>query len=268
MIENKSFYGSYADHITEKRAQSPFPLRRYAHDQQYRAILAHIQPGMRVLDAGCGEGVLSFMMAEKGAEVIGVDLSGPNIEAAAARASQLNLQNVSFLVGDAESLPFSDNSFDLVVSSHVLEHVPDFDRGLKEVMRVTKRRAVVAIPTALNGCSFVQLGRGWFYLKGLRSFAALPIGAARVLAAYVLGKEGVDEGYAGTGMTHVFRFPRILKEKAEAHGFSVVGQEASTLCLPYFASLLPITRALDRHKRLPPLNAWGYGTTYVLEKQI
>ena len=266
MEDIKSFYEGYSDKITEKRAESPYLLRRYAHAQQYNSVLKNVQKGMRVLDAGCGEGVLSFMMAEKGAEVVGVDLSVPNIKNASARAVSHKGLNVSFAVADVEHLPFADNSFDLVVSSHVLEHIPDFDQGMKEIMRVTKSRAVIAIPTACNLCSFVQVGHGWFYLKGLRSFCSFFIGALYVFVAYISGKEGVDEGYVGTDMPHVFRFTRILKNKARKHGYILIGYEASSICIPYFESVLPLIRFLDRYKDKFPLRNFGYGTTYILKK--
>ena len=160
----KDFYTGDSDKITEKRFNSPYKLRRYAHIAQYESVLAYVEPGMRVLDAGCGEGTLSIMIAKKGAIVTGCDISKPNIENAVNYAKENNLSNINFVLGDAENLPFSDNEFDLVVSSHVLEHLPDFDKGLREVMRVSKKRAVVAIPTVLNPCSLVQVGGGWFYL--------------------------------------------------------------------------------------------------------
>lgn len=266
MDSNKLFYEAYADTITKKRAESPYPLRRYVHAQQYESVAHEVRPGMRILDAGCGEGVLSLILAARGAEVIGMDISKPNIVAANERAKRDGITNVSFLVGDAEALPFPDNSFDLVVSSHVLEHIPDFDKGLTEIMRVTKLRAVIAIPTALNFCSWVQLGHGWFFLKGPRSFAAFFVGGLRVITAWVMGREGVDEGYAGTKMPHIFRFPRILLQKARKYGYTVVTYEASSLCIPYFVSLLPLIRFLDRFRAKPVFRNCGYGTTYILQK--
>lgn len=263
----KTFYTSYADKITEKRLESPYAVRRFAHEKQYAAVLRYIEPGMRVLDAGCGEGVLSIMMAQKGAFVVGTDLSEPNILAAKRFAQDKNV-TVEFQLADAEKLPFPDNSFDIVVSSHVLEHLTDFDQGLREVMRVTKKRAVVAIPTILNLCSFVQVGHGWFYLKGLRSYLALPYGMLRTVYALITGKEGVDEGYVGTDMPHIFRFPYILKQKARRMGFSVVEYRASSICIPYFESFLWIGIFLDTYSTRRILRNFGYGTTYVLEKEV
>ena len=262
----KAFYSQHHDKIRDKRSESTYPLRHYAHATQYEGILEFVLPGMRVLDAGCGDGVLSILMANKGATVVGCDFSLPNIEAAKEYAAEHHITNVEFLVGDAEHLPFPDSSFDLVVSSHVLEHLPDFDKGLQEVLRVTKKRAVIAIPTALNPCSFVQLGYGWFWLKGLRSFAAFFIGLVRTVVALLLGREGVNESYAGHDVPHVFRFPWIMKRKIQRFGFHLVSYQADCLCLPYFEFLLPVVKFLDRFKNRKILRNLGYGTAYIVEK--
>lgn len=264
--EIKAFYHGYEDRIADKRWKSKYALRAYAHKMQYESVLSYVRPGVKVLDAGCGDGVLSLMMARKGAAVTGVDLSSPNIESALRRAKESGITNTSFIVGDVENLPFEDSSFDLVVSSHVLEHVPDFDKGLREVMRVARKRAIVAIPTVVNPCSWVQVGGGWYYLKGLRSFLALPAGFILMTASYLTCKEGVDEGYVGSGMPHVFRFVRVMKGKIRTLGFRLVGYEASSVCLPYFASLLPLIKFMDKYKNKPILRNCGYGTTFVIEK--
>ena len=266
--EIKKFYSHHPDEIINKRFRSPYALRRYAHMKQYESVLGFVVSGMRVLDAGCGEGVLSIMMAKKGAIVTGCDLSSPNIEKCKLYAKESGVSDkLEFLVGDAEQLPFADNSFDLVVSSHVLEHLPDFNRGLSEIMRVTKKRAVVAIPTVCNLCSLVQVGRGWFYLKGLRSFISLPIGFLKAVLALILGKEGVNESYGGNkAAPHIFRFPWVLKKKSVKYGFRVVAYEAATICAPFFESFLPIIRFLDKFKNKRVLRNFGYGTTYLIEK--
>lgn len=262
----KRFYSGYSDSITEKRFNSGSPLRRYVHSAQYESILNYVEPGTSVLDAGCGEGNLSIKMAEKGAMVTACDISQPNINNAIAYANKNGIFGISFVCCDLEHLPFPDNSFDLVISSHVLEHLPDFDTGLKEIMRVTRRRAVVAIPTLPNPCSLVQVGGGWFYIKGLRSFLALPLGFLKMLLATLSFKEGVDESYGGGDVPHVFRFPSVMKRKIYAHNFKLIEHSASSICLPYFDSLLPIIRFFDKFKNKIILRGLGYGTTFVIEK--
>ena len=212
--DNKDFYSEYSDNIIIKRFESPHRLRRYAHRQQYLVFLKYIKPGMRVLDAGCGEGILSVMMAKMGASVTGCDISKPNIEVCKKYADEEKVEGINFLLADSENLPFDDNSFDLVVSSHVLEHLPNFDKGLNELMRVTKKSSVVAIPTIMNLCSLVQVGRGAFWYKGKRMLFALPFGFLRMLLALLFFKEGVNEFYTGDkNLVHIFRFPKISPHK-------------------------------------------------------
>ncbi len=76
--------------------------------------------GRAVLDAGCGVGYGSGLLAGAGAStVVGVDVAPKAVEAAAAVAPA----NASFVTGDVHALPFDDDSFDLVVCFEVIEHV-------------------------------------------------------------------------------------------------------------------------------------------------
>jgi SAM-dependent methyltransferase len=88
--------------------------------------------GRRVLDAGCGMGYGSAILAEAGAtRVTGVDISAPAIEAARATA-----RGAEFEVGDIASLPLGDDSVDLVVCLETIEHVEEPERALDELARV------------------------------------------------------------------------------------------------------------------------------------
>jgi 2-polyprenyl-3-methyl-5-hydroxy-6-metoxy-1,4-benzoquinol methylase len=94
---------------------------------------AQFASGRRVLDAGCGIGYGSRMLAEAGAaEVAGVDIAQPVIEAASAGSGS----DVTFRVGDVAALDFAADSFDLVVCFEVIEHVDDTDAVLDELTRV------------------------------------------------------------------------------------------------------------------------------------
>ena len=264
--EIKNFYETYGDRIVEKRLNSPYALRRYAHRMGYESIAKFVKPGETVLDAGCGEGVLAWYLAERGADVTAMDISKPNLENARAFLEKKDvLDQVRLVRGDAENLPFADASFDWVVSSHVLEHLPDFDKGLAEIRRVTKRRAIVALPTCLNFAAASQLGGADFWRPSLRALFALPWGLVRILLN--LRGEGVQEGYAGVGeLPHIWRYPWVMRRRLEAGGFTIARFEAATLVVPYFNFMLPIVKFLDRHKQLPILRNLGYGSIALLKK--
>lgn len=263
----KGFYETYGDRIVDKRLNSPYPLRRYAHRMGYETIARLVKPGESVLDAGCGEGVLSWYLAERGAIVTAMDISKPNLENARAFLEKKGVLNrVRLVRGDAEDLPFPDASFDWVVSSHVLEHLPDFDRGLSEIRRVTKRRAVVALPTCLNLAAASQLGGADFWRPSKRALIALPWGLLRILLN--LKGEGVQEGYAGKGeLPHIWRYPWVMRRRLERGGFRIARFEAATLVLPYFDFFLPLVKFLDRFKHFPFLRDFGYGSIALLKKK-
>jgi ubiquinone/menaquinone biosynthesis C-methylase UbiE len=262
--EMKAFYESYHDRIAEKRFDSKYPIRRAVHGDIYDSVLQWVPPGARVLDAGCGEGVLSCLMAERGARVVAVDYSRPNIEAARERARGRGSPSdqIVFEPGDAENLPFGDGSFDCVVSNHVLEHLPEFRRGIAELHRVTARTAIVGVPTCLNPCSWALLGGDKYWRIGRRTPYAVPLGLARVAHAWWTGAVGVDETYAGRrDNTHIFRFPWVVRAELEAAGFEVVNFQAQSIRLPYVPVDLSALRGVRGFRHL------GVGTVYLLRKR-
>ena len=98
-----------------------------------------IKPGMKVLDLGCGDGTTAVPEAKLGADVLGVDISRPLVEAGNKRARQLELSNLRFQEGDACNLSeLTDRTFDLVVSIFGAMFAPKPFEVAKETVRVTK----------------------------------------------------------------------------------------------------------------------------------
>jgi SAM-dependent methyltransferase len=98
-----------------------------------------ITEGLQVLDLGCGDGTTAIPEAQRGAEVLGVDISSNLVEAGNARAKELGLTNVSFQEGDATDLnELDDEQFDLVVSIFGAMFAPKPLDVAKEMVRVTK----------------------------------------------------------------------------------------------------------------------------------
>jgi len=107
----------------------------YEHYHRY-ALAAHWCGDKRVLDAACGEGYGSVLLAGLAASIEAVDVSEQAIEHARQRYG--NLQNVGFHIADCTNLPFADNEFDRVVSFETLEHLAEHDQLLAEFRRVLK----------------------------------------------------------------------------------------------------------------------------------
>ncbi len=265
--ENKRIYTSLHDRITEKRFESDSPIRKHGHRTQYQAFVDLIPAGSTVLDSGCGEGTLTILLAKKGCIVTGIDLSEPNIAACMEYAVREGVSDrTTFLVGDAENLPVPDTSFEYVVSSHVLEHVPDFAKGSAELRRVAKKQVIVAIPTCLNPCAWALLGGDKYWSISRRTPYALLFGLVRVLVALFTGQEGVNESYAGhSELIHIWRFPRAGKKRIESGGLKVRSYRGSSYIFPYLSFLVPLSAVLVKGCWLPGLRNWGYGTTYVCD---
>ena len=98
-----------------------------------------------VLDVGCGEGVLTERFAERlgDGRVVGIDLDDPKLRAEWERRRRANLE---FRAEDATSLSFGDDEFDAATAIEVLEHVPDPEATLSEMVRVARRRLIVSVP--------------------------------------------------------------------------------------------------------------------------
>ena len=98
-----------------------------------------IQPGLKVLDLGCGDGTTALPAAEYGADVLGVDIAENLVAAGNARAEAAGLENLHFLAGDASDLAsLRDGSFDLVVSIFGAMFAPRPDAVAREMVRVTR----------------------------------------------------------------------------------------------------------------------------------
>jgi SAM-dependent methyltransferase len=98
-----------------------------------------ITPGLDVLDLGCGDGTTAIPAAQRGANVLGVDIASNLVAAGNARARSLGLDNITFQEGDASNLDeLEDDSFDLVVSIFGAMFAPKPADVAEEVVRVTR----------------------------------------------------------------------------------------------------------------------------------
>ena len=100
--------------------------------------------GKRLLDAGCGIGVLTRFFAKRGYEVHAIDLTTSAVEATRQSLEALGLQ-AEVKLGNVEQLAFPDNCFDYVVSNGVIHHTPDTEKAVGEFYRVLKPGGLASV---------------------------------------------------------------------------------------------------------------------------
>ena len=121
-------------------------------------LLPHLEPGLSMLDFGCGPGTLSVGLARvvEPGEFHGVDIEWSQINMARAAAEAGGHSNASFQVADATNLPFDDNTFDVAHCHSVLNHIPDTLAVLSEVKRVLKPGGIISCRELICGSSFSE----------------------------------------------------------------------------------------------------------------
>ena len=97
-------------------------------------------PGMRILDVATGTGMVAFALAERGATVVGLDQSDAMLSGAQARLQRTPhlAARLSFVLGEAEALPFDDGEFDALSFTYLLRYVDDPAATLRELARVVR----------------------------------------------------------------------------------------------------------------------------------
>jgi SAM-dependent methyltransferase len=103
-----------------------------------------LTPGLRVLDVACGTGNLAVVAARKGCTVTGIDIASNLVAQARVRAKTEGL-NIRYDEGDAESLPYPDAIFEVVVSMYGAMFAPRPDQTATELFRVTKPGGIIAL---------------------------------------------------------------------------------------------------------------------------
>jgi demethylmenaquinone methyltransferase/2-methoxy-6-polyprenyl-1,4-benzoquinol methylase len=144
------------------------------------AGLAAVKSGEHALDLCCGTGDISFALAQHGAETTGLDFSPQMLEVAEKKKYG---ENPKFIQGDAEQIPFPDNSFDIVTVGYGLRNLASWERGLEEMYRVARPGARLIVldfgkpPNALwRAVYFAHLRcsvplMGWLFCGNAQAYA-------------------------------------------------------------------------------------------------
>lgn len=148
---------------------------------------------VQLLDIGSGGGLLTEEYHQMGLQVSGIDISEKSTKVAFSHA-QLSGLNIGYIVGSATTLPFSDNSFDIVSCCDVLEHLSNWDLAISETARVLKPNGLFLFDT-IN--------------RTLFSFIAMILGAEIIPFTRFLVK--------GTHSWQMFIKPEELVQTCEEH---------------------------------------------------
>ncbi len=100
---------------------------------------------IRVLDVGCGPGILTIALAPLVDEIIAIDLTPEMITRARKKSEELGIKNVRFEVGRAEDLPFTSSYFDVVVTRLMLHHLLSPATAIEEMTRVIKKGGFLVV---------------------------------------------------------------------------------------------------------------------------
>jgi len=133
------------------------PKHRLSNYHQF--FIENINEDDKVLDIGCGNGALTFDLAKKAKEILGIDMNRENIE----KATKIySAPNIEYIIGDATKYNFSER-FDVIVLSNILEHVKDRVEFLK---KIKKKAAKILIRVPMINRDWItlykkELGTEW-----------------------------------------------------------------------------------------------------------
>lgn len=151
------------------RQAVPFSQLHERDDAEIHQLLirtADITPHDDVLDVACGPGLVASEVAQVARHVTGIDLTPAMIKQAQARQQALGLTNLSWVVGDAQPLPFPDSSFSRVITRYSFHHFSDPAGVFNEMIRVCKAGGRVTVADVFTNT--VEQASGYDRLEKLR----------------------------------------------------------------------------------------------------
>jgi len=165
---------------------------------------------IKILDIGCGGGLLSEPMSRLGASVVGIDASKKNIEVAKFHAKKNKLK-INYKVGSPETLK-SKEKFDIILNMEIVEHVDDVNFFIKESSKLLKKNGIMFIAT-LN--------------KTLKSYALAIIGAEYVLKWLPIGTHDWEKFIKPIDLINISKKNNLLLKKMNGMKFNILNNNWS-----------------------------------------
>ena len=163
---------------------------------------------VKILDIGCGGGLLSEPMRRLGAEVLGIDASDKNVKIAKAHAKKSKL-DIRYLCASPESLD-TVTKFDVILNMEIVEHVEDIDFFLKSCSKLLKKNGIMFVAT-LN--------------KTLKSYLFAIIGAEYILRWLPIGTHEWDKFVKPNDLVNILRKYNLKLDALDGMKFNLVKDE-------------------------------------------
>ena len=160
---------------------------------------------IKILDIGCGGGLLSEPMCRLGASVVGIDASKKNIEVAKFHAKKNNLQ-IDYKVSSPEMLKHK-SKFDVVLNMEIVEHVEDINFFIKESSKLLKKNGIMFVAT-LN--------------KTLKSYAFAIIGAEYILKWLPIGTHDWEKFIEPNELIKISNKNSLILKKLDGMKFNIL----------------------------------------------
>jgi len=160
---------------------------------------------IKILDIGCGGGLLSEPMSRLGASVVGIDASEKNIEVARFHAKKSKLK-INYKVASPEKLE-TQVKFDVILNMEIIEHVDDIDFFIKESSKLLKKNGVMFVAT-LN--------------KTLKSYAFAILGAEYILRWLPIGTHDWEKFVKPEDLINISKKNNLILEQLDGMKFSIL----------------------------------------------
>ena len=163
---------------------------------------------VKILDIGCGGGLLSEPMCRLGGEVVGIDASSKNINVAELHAKKNNL-NIKYLCTSPENLNTKDK-FDVILNMEIIEHVEDVNFFLESCSKLLKKNGIMFVAT-LN--------------KTLKSYLFAIVGAEYILRWLPIGTHEWEKFIKPTDLTNLLKRYNFSLDSLDGIKFNIIKDE-------------------------------------------
>lgn len=147
--------------VEEHRSSSPQSYLVYLFHVVTYDYVRDLVRGKEVLDFGCGSGYGTARIADGCARIVGIDISAEAVDYARDKFRAGNLEFAAIPPVEDAPLPFADQSFDVVLSFQVIEHVPDVGRYLSEIARVLRPGGAFVVATPDRSSRLLPKQKPW-----------------------------------------------------------------------------------------------------------